>query len=107
MEREEEDVVAIVEDRLGAVAMVIVDIEDRNPRGTPVDEGLGGDGGIVQEAIAAVIVLARMMARRPAEGEGGSARRRSGSPPAVNATSAAERAARQVPAVIGVLVSKQ
>ena len=42
----------VVEDPLAAIAMVVVDIEDRDTRGPLVAESLGGDGCIVDVAIA-------------------------------------------------------
>jgi hypothetical protein len=37
VEGEDEDVGAVVEDRLGAVAVVVVDVEDRDALGAAVD----------------------------------------------------------------------
>jgi hypothetical protein len=37
VEGEDEDVRAVVEDRLGAVAVVVVDVEDRHALGAAVD----------------------------------------------------------------------
>lgn len=68
--REEEHVVAVVEDLLGAVAVMEVDIKHRDP-GTPDVQGaLGGDGGIVEEAVAAELVGGGMVAGRAAQAEG-------------------------------------
>src|SRR3546814_18054157 len=52
VDRGEEDIGAVIEYRLGAVAVVVVDIEDGDTPGTGVDEGLRGDGGVVEEAVA-------------------------------------------------------
>jgi hypothetical protein len=49
VQREEQDVGALVEDRLGAVAVVIVDIQDRDPGGALVAQPLGGDRGVVEK----------------------------------------------------------
>ena len=65
----EKHIVAGIEDVLGAVAVVEVDIEDRHPARAAIERALGGDGGIVEEAVAAVLVHGRVMARRPAEPE--------------------------------------
>jgi len=53
VDRGEEYVVALIEDVLGAVAVVVVDIEDGHPGAALVKEGLGGNRGIVQVAVAA------------------------------------------------------
>src|SRR3546814_6911152 len=50
--------------------LVVVDIEDGDTPGTGVDEGLRGDGGVVEEAVAAVEVGGRVMPRRAAERKG-------------------------------------
>src|SRR3546814_1057877 len=60
VDRGEEDIGAVIEYRLGAVAVVVVDIEDGDTPGTGVDEGLRGDGGVVEEAVAAVEVGGRV-----------------------------------------------
>ena len=60
MQRDEADVVAVIEDVLGAVAVVIVDVEDRDA-GTVVGPGGRGDGGVVQKAVATVGVNSGMM----------------------------------------------
>src|SRR3546814_8132727 len=70
VDRGEEDIGAVIEYRLGAVAVVVVDIEDGDTPGTGVDEGLRGDGGVVEEAVAAVEVGGRVMPRRAAERKG-------------------------------------
>jgi hypothetical protein len=51
VQRQEQDVAAPVEDRLGAVAVMVVDIEDRDARGALVAQRLSGDRGIVEEAV--------------------------------------------------------
>ena len=68
---DEEHVRAVVEDRLGAVAVVVVEIEDGDPSGTAIQQMLGGDGRVVEEAVAAVEVRCGVVARRAAQGEGG------------------------------------
>ena len=50
--------------------MVVVDIEDGHPPGAAVEGGLGGDGGVVQIAVAAHDLGRGVVARRAAEGEG-------------------------------------
>ena len=54
MDRSEEHIVAAVEDVLGAIAVVVVDIEDGNLAPALVEECLGGDGGVVQVAVATI-----------------------------------------------------
>src|SRR5581483_11999830 len=71
VEGDEHHVVAVVEDLLRAVAVVVVDVEDGHALRPGVAEGLGRDGGVVEEAVAAVEVAPGMVARRPAQGEGG------------------------------------
>lgn len=46
----------VVEDVLGVVVMVVVDVEDCYLFGVLVEEGLGGDGGIVEEVIVVYVV---------------------------------------------------
>ena len=70
MDRGEQHVAALVEDVLGAVAVVVVDIEDGDFLAALVEEGLCGDGGIVQVAVAAHQVAGGMMAWRTTQGEG-------------------------------------
>ena len=67
----EQHIGAVVEDGLRAVAVVVVHIEDRHARRAAVEEGLRGDGGIVDEAVAAEEIGAGMVAGRTAQGEGG------------------------------------
>ena len=59
------------EDVLGAVAVVVVDVDDRHPVQPAVEQGLGRGRGVVDEAVAAVEVEGGVVARRPAEREGG------------------------------------
>ncbi len=54
MQRDEHDIVAVIEDLLSPVAVVIVHIEHRNPRQTGIAKMLGGNGRIVEEAVAPV-----------------------------------------------------
>ena len=53
MQVDDQDVAPLVEDLLRAVAVVIVDVEDGHFRRALVAEPLRGDGGVVDEAIAA------------------------------------------------------
>ena len=71
VDRGEEDVAALVENVLGAVAVMIVDVEDRDRAVPAATRRLGGDRGIVEVAIAAEIIAPGMMAGRAAQGEGG------------------------------------
>ena len=70
MDRGEQHIAALVEDVLGAVAVVVVDIEDGDFPAALVEEGLGSDGGVVQVAVTAHHVAGGMVAWRPAQGEG-------------------------------------
>lgn len=70
MDRGEQHVAALVEDVLGAVAVVVVDIEDGDFLAALVEEGLGSDGGIVQVAVATHQVAGGVVAWRTAQGEG-------------------------------------
>src|SRR6187551_699646 len=70
MDRGEGDVGAAVEDVLRSVAVMVVDIEDRDLRAAACNRCLRGDGGIVQVAIAAEIVGAGVMPRRSAQAKG-------------------------------------
>ena len=66
MQRDGEDIAAIVEDLLRPVAMMVIDIQDGDTLGAAVAEGLGGDGGVVEEAVAAIEIAAGMMSGRAA-----------------------------------------
>ena len=49
--------------------MVVVDVDDRDPLHAAVAQGLGGRGGVVDEAVAAVEVAGGVVAGRPAQRE--------------------------------------
>ena len=70
MDRGEQHIIAWVEDRLGAVTVVVVDVKDRHLSAPLVEEGLGGDGGVVQVAVTTHQLTGRMVARWPTQGEG-------------------------------------
>ena len=70
MDRDGEHVRPCVEDALRAVAVMQVDVEDRDARGGPA-QMLGGDGRIVEEAEAAGDIGEGVMAGRTAERIGG------------------------------------
>ena len=63
-----EHVVAVVEDRRRAVAVVGVDVDDPDPRVPAVAEPLGRQRGVVEVAGAAVARRGRVVARRTAQG---------------------------------------
>ena len=67
----EEDIAAVVEDVLRAVAVVVVDIKDGDTFHAGEEEMLCGDGSIVEEAEAAAVVGAGVVAGGAAEGVGG------------------------------------
>src|SRR4029078_8246668 len=62
VEGDEEDVAAGVEDVLGAVAVVVVDVEDGDAGFAGHDEALGGGGGVVEVAEASAVVGAGVVA---------------------------------------------
>ncbi|MNG19610.1 hypothetical protein D3C84_1037860 [compost metagenome] len=53
VDRREQHVAALVENRLGAVAVVVIHIEDGDLFMALVEKGLGGDGRVVEVAITA------------------------------------------------------
>lgn len=70
VDRGEQHVAALVENRLGAVAVVIVDVEDRDLLVALIEEGLGGDGGVVEVAITAHQVAGSVVSWWAAQGKG-------------------------------------
>ena len=62
VERDEQHVVAVVEDLLGAVPVVVVDVDDRDTC-PAIGPRLRGDGGVVQVAVARERIGGRVMAR--------------------------------------------
>ena len=96
-----------VEDRLGAVAVVRVDVDDRDRvrRAASRSRG-GGDRGVVEVAGAAVRGARDVVAGRAACRRRRRARRRRRGRAAVSAASAPPRAASHVPGPISVIVSK-
>ncbi len=70
MHREVQHPAVVVEDVLGAVAVVYVPVQDGDPL-QPAREGVaGGDGGVVGEAEPHPVVSSGMVARRTGDGEG-------------------------------------
>ncbi|MNL10451.1 hypothetical protein D3C87_1312500 [compost metagenome] len=69
MDRGEQHVAALVENRLGAVAVVVVDVEDRDLFVALIEERLGGDGGVVEVAITAHQIAGGVVSRWTAQGE--------------------------------------
>ena len=67
MDRDEKHIAAFGENGLRAVAMVIVDVEDRDTWRATVEESLRCDGGVVEIAVATKLVGGRMVARRSAQ----------------------------------------
>src|SRR4051812_28321688 len=67
MERDVQDIAPAPEDLLRPVAVVVVDVEDRDPLAGCPDDRLGGDRGVVEEAVAAGHRSARVMTGRPAQ----------------------------------------
>ena len=67
VDRDGQDVGAVVEDVLGAVAVVVVDVEDGDLAPSSLDEVLRGDRAVAEVAEAAVGVALGVVARGPAE----------------------------------------
>ncbi len=67
MQGHEGDVVALVEDLLGAVAVVIVDVEDGDPRTRRRRQVVGDDRRVVEEAVPAIQRHRRVVTRWPAQ----------------------------------------
>ena len=107
MNRSVKLVCTMVEDLLGAVAVVIVDVENRDAGGAVVPQALRSNRRVVQEAIAAVVVARRVVTRRPAQAERGPLPTCAMRTAPVVATFAALRAAFHVPALMGELMSKE
>ena len=70
VDRGEEDIFAAGENVLRAVAVVIVDVEYRDPSLARQQRRFGADRGMVQIGIAAEIIAAGMMSWRTGKGEG-------------------------------------
>jgi hypothetical protein len=70
VERGEEDVAALPEGVLGAVAVVDVPVNDEDPVQTAGHGVGGGDGGVVDEAKPHAVSRRRVVTRWPDEGEG-------------------------------------
>ena len=66
VQRDEEHVVAVVEELLGPVPVMEIDVEDRDAR-ADVGPGLRRDGGVVEVAVARERVGGRVVSRWPAE----------------------------------------
>lgn len=105
VDRGEQHVAALIENRLRAIAVVIVDVEDRDPLVALIEERLRGDGSVVEVAITAHQIAGSVVS-------GGRHKAKALRAPrwisacAVRATCAALYAACQVPAVIGAPPSK-
>ena len=67
MQGGEQHIRAVIENILRPVAMVKVDIEDRDARGAMVAQVLCRNGRIVQEAVAAIQVTRSVVPRRAAQ----------------------------------------
>ncbi|MND69235.1 hypothetical protein D3C80_607000 [compost metagenome] len=70
MDRGEQHVAAFVEDRLRAVAMVVIDVEDRDLFVALIEERLSGDGRVVEVAITPHQIAGGVVSRWTAQGEG-------------------------------------
>ena len=70
VQRDEQDVVALPEDLLGAVAVVVVDVDDGDAGAALVEQVLCGERRVVEEAVATVeaapgVVAGRVPVRPP------------------------------------------
>ena len=74
MDRDRQHIGTLVEDRLCAVAVVVVDIEHRDAWRTAVAQRLHGERSIVEEAVAAEEVAAGVVTRRARQRERGAHR---------------------------------
>ena len=70
VDRGEEHIVAAIENVLGAVAMVIVDVKNSHALHALIHKSLSGDGGVIQVAVAAHQLPGSVMTRRAAQGKG-------------------------------------
>jgi hypothetical protein len=61
MEGDRKNICSAIEDPLGPVAVMHVDIQNGDPPGAPITAVLSGDGGVVQKAEAAGLVGEGMM----------------------------------------------
>ena len=67
MDGDGEHIIAFIEDILCAVARVLVHVEDRDF--SDLGQPLGGDGGVVEEAVSARDLASRVVAWGAAEGK--------------------------------------
>ena len=69
MQRDAKNLCRRVENVLGAVAVVVVDVDERDP-GTG-GQVRGGEGGVIEVAVAAEIIAPGVVARGTAQRVGG------------------------------------
>nr|GEU28338.1 hypothetical protein [Tanacetum cinerariifolium] len=67
VDRDEQHVAAVVENALGAVAVVVVEVEDGHLAGAVVEQVLGGQRGVIEKTVTAEKILARVVAGRTTE----------------------------------------
>src|SRR5690606_41284824 len=67
MDRDEQDVAAFPEDVLGTVAVVVVHVQQRDPRETAIAQLLRRQRRIVEVAVAAIAAARRMLSGRAAQ----------------------------------------
>jgi hypothetical protein len=70
MQGQELHIAALIENALRAVTVVVVHIQNGHPLGATVQHGLGGNGGVVEIAIAAHVIGRGMVAGRAAQRKG-------------------------------------
>ncbi|MNO65982.1 hypothetical protein D3C76_567600 [compost metagenome] len=69
VDRGEQHIASLVENRLGAVAVVVIDVEDRDFFVALIEERLGSDGGVVEVAITTHQIAGGVVSRWTAQGE--------------------------------------
>ena len=64
MQREKQHIVTFVENLLGAVAVVKIDVKNGDPALACIQRSLGGNGGVIKKAVPAELIKRSMVAWR-------------------------------------------